>query len=65
MRKIFLIQYFLKVNFLKIANNGFKIYSQYFYYSDRYNSLKVDLYSSYNNWFYKQNMDKLLILIIQ
>lgn len=35
-----------------IANNGFKIYPQYFYYDDKYNSLKFDLYSSYNNRFY-------------
>ncbi|MGL5268444.1 MAG: spiroplasma phage ORF1-like family protein [Spiroplasma sp.] len=35
-----------------IANNGFKIYPQYFYYSDRYKTLNFQLYSSYNNRFY-------------
>ncbi|WP_339046356.1 spiroplasma phage ORF1-like family protein [Spiroplasma endosymbiont of Colias croceus] len=36
-----------------LCNNGFKIYPQYFYYSDKYKNLKVSLYSAYQNRFYK------------
>lgn len=36
-----------------LANNGFKIYPRYFYFSDRYNKLTLNLYSAYQNRFYK------------
>ncbi|QCO23817.1 Spiroplasmavirus-related protein [Spiroplasma melliferum] len=38
-----------------LANNGFKIYPRYFYFSDKYNQLNIKLYSAYKNRFYSTN----------
>ncbi len=38
-----------------LANNGFKIYPRYFYFSDKYKSLDFKMYSAYKNWFYNTN----------
>ncbi len=38
-----------------LANNGFKIYPRYFYFSDKYKSLDFKMYSAYKNRFYNTN----------
>jgi len=38
-----------------LANNGFKIYPRYFYFSDKYNQLDIKLYSAFKNRFYNTN----------
>ena len=38
-----------------LVNNSFKIYSQYFNFSDKYNALDFKLYSAYKNCFYNIN----------
>ncbi len=38
-----------------LANNGFKIYPRYFYFSDKYNQLDFKMYSAYKNRFYNTN----------
>ncbi len=38
-----------------LANNGFKIYQRYFYFSDKYKSLDFKMYSSYKKRFYNTN----------
>lgn len=41
-----------------LANNGFKIYPRYFYFSDQYKNLDFSLYSAYQNRFYKTKYGK-------
>lgn len=41
-----------------LANNGFKIYPRYFYFSDQYKELDFTLYSAYQNRFYNSNYGK-------
>ncbi|WP_342189752.1 spiroplasma phage ORF1-like family protein [Spiroplasma endosymbiont of Dilophus febrilis] len=41
-----------KANHGLLANNGFKIYPRYFYFSDKYSELDFNLYSAYKNKFY-------------
>ncbi|KAF0851127.1 plectrovirus-related protein [Spiroplasma poulsonii] len=51
-----------------LANNGFKIYPRYFYFSDKYNQLDIKLYSAFKNRFYNtkiQIMVMCLIMIFQ
>ncbi len=38
-----------------LANNGFKIYPRYFYFSDKYKLLDFKMYSAYKNRFYNTN----------
>ncbi|QCO24381.1 Spiroplasmavirus-related protein [Spiroplasma melliferum] len=38
-----------------LANNGFKIYPRYFYFSDKYKQLDIKLYSAFKNRFYSTN----------
>ncbi|WP_425380523.1 spiroplasma phage ORF1-like family protein [Spiroplasma endosymbiont of Stenodema calcarata] len=38
-----------------LANNGFKIYPRYFYFSDKYKQLDIKLYSAFKNRFYNTN----------
>ncbi len=38
-----------------LVNNGFKIYPRYFYFSDKYNQLDIQLYSAFKNRFYNTN----------
>ncbi len=38
-----------------LANNGFKIYPRYFYFSDKYKKLDFKMYSAYKNRFYNTN----------
>ncbi len=38
-----------------LANNCFKIYLRYFYFSDKYKSLDFKMYSAYKNRFYNTN----------
>ncbi|WP_338965368.1 MULTISPECIES: spiroplasma phage ORF1-like family protein [unclassified Spiroplasma] len=38
-----------------LANNGFKIYPRYFYFSDKYKQLDIKLYSAFKKRFYNIN----------
>ncbi len=41
-----------------LANNSFKIYHRYFYFSDKYKLLDFKIYSAYKNRFYNTNYIK-------
>nr|CAK99769.1 plectrovirus spv1-r8a2b orf 1 n-terminal and c-terminal truncated transmembrane protein [Spiroplasma citri] len=49
-----------------LVNNGFKIYPQYFYFSDKYKQLDIKLYSAFKNRFYTiNNYGSVLIMIFR